>query len=869
MGRFSFLSFVALATVLYGLPGYSQSPEGRIIGNVSDESGAAVPGAAVTITNQATNATRAATTSSDGSYSVSLAPGVYSLAITLPGFAEHTRRDLKVEAGATLTVDVILAVAPFAEQVTVTSLKREELVHDVPFSVAAPTEDVLRERGAQTIEDVAANVAGFTVQSLGPGQSQVAMRGVSAGQIVRDQPGVKEQVGVYLDESVISLSLFTPDIDLFDVNRIEVLRGPQGTLFGSGSLSGTVRYITNYPELGLTEGFAEVGGSLIDGGGPGGNVKLGFNAPISDTAAIRLVGYYTRIPGFIGEVRPDLSIDDNVNTGNRYGGRVAVTIAPNARFAITPRIIYQRMETDGWNRIDEFNILANPFTTTRPAVTFGEREQFVQLQEDFTDNFVLADVNFHYDFGNVVLTSITSYIYRDVLVVRDTTALGASVTGGSIGLREEVYTLDAPLFDATIANVFTQEVRLSNVTQSVQWVGGFFFSRTDRDYGQDLPVTGFEDLTGIPTEGLRAPRDSLFFSDLGYKLGQFALFGEATVPITDRFRLTGGLRFYRFSEDKQQSFDGIFGNDNNGVSLVSQPGDTRANGIAPRVILSYDLSDQTILNGQFSKGFRLGGINDPLNVPVCTPEDLKTFGGLETWEDETTWNYEIGIKSRILNNRGSVNVAGYYMDINDLQATVTAGSCSSRLIFNVPDSRSTGVEFDFELELSSNFDFAISTSINDSKLESTVEPTLATGIVEGRRLPTVPQFQLAAAATYQWDMGESVPYVTASYQHVGDRFTQVGDQDLGTLDLLSFEPNTIGGPLTQDTFTYDPKLPAYDLLNLRVGVRREKWDLSFYVNNVTDERALLSFDRERGTRARIFFLTNPPRTLGVRALLNF
>src|SRR6266581_8790747 len=128
------------------------------------------------------------------------------------------------------------------EEVTVTARKKEETVQEVPMSVAAPTESELRDRGAETIEDVAANVAGFTVQNLGPGQSQVAMRGVSSGQIQRDQPGVKEQVGVYLDESAISLSLFTPDIDLFDLNRVEVLRGPQGTLFGSGSESGTVRY---------------------------------------------------------------------------------------------------------------------------------------------------------------------------------------------------------------------------------------------------------------------------------------------------------------------------------------------------------------------------------------------------------------------------------------------------------------------------------------------------------------------------------------------------------------------------------------------------------------------------------------------------
>jgi iron complex outermembrane receptor protein len=117
---------------------------------------------------------------------------------------------------------------------------RTETVHDTPLFVVAMSDDLLHDRGVDDIEDVAANVAGFSVQNLGPGQSQVAMRGISAGQIVRDQPGVKEQVGVYLDESVVSLSLFTPDIDLFDVSRVEVLRGPQGTLFGSGSLSGTV-----------------------------------------------------------------------------------------------------------------------------------------------------------------------------------------------------------------------------------------------------------------------------------------------------------------------------------------------------------------------------------------------------------------------------------------------------------------------------------------------------------------------------------------------------------------------------------------------------------------------------------------------------
>jgi iron complex outermembrane receptor protein len=866
---------VALVALISGARAWAQSPEGKITGVVRDATGAAIPAVTITATNRATNATQTATTADDGSYSLSVAPGAYTVTASLPGFRKITQV-VEVAAGASNQLDLSLEAA-LAEEITVTALKRESTVLDVPFSVAAPTEQELRDRGVEDVEGVAANVGGFTVQNLGPGQSQVAMRGVSAGQIVRDQPGVKEQVGTYLDESVISLSLFTPDIDLVDVNRVEVLRGPQGTLFGSGSLSGTVRYITNAPELGVTKGFVELGLSGVDGGDVGGNAKLGFNVPVGDKAALRVASYYNRLAGYIDAVQPDLSVKEDVNGGFRTGVRAAIKIAPNDRLSFTPRIVYQKVEMDGWNRIDTFNILANPFTTTRPAVTLGERQQFTQLEEKFTDDFVLGDLNIEYRFGDVALTSITSYTYRDVLVIRDATALTASITGGSIGLPERVYTLDAPLFDATRANVWTQELRFSAGTDRYHWVAGGFYSRTDRDYGQDLPVIGFEDLTGIPTRGLRAPKDSLFFSDLGYKLNQFALFGEGTLSLTDEFSVTGGLRYYNFNEDKEQIFDGIFAHDDTGRLLVSQPGSTEADSVAPRLIATYKLSGNANLNAQFSRGFRLGGINDPLNIPLCTPADLATFSGRDTWKDETVWNYEVGVKSKVLNGNGAFNVSAFYLDIRDLQATVTAGSCSSRVIFNVPKARSQGFEIEFEAAPNRNFDFAISGSFNDPELRSTLTSTEAggavsvvSGIEEGRRLPSVPRFQLASAATYQWEVKPgSLAYLTGTYYHIGSRFTQVGDEDLGTLNLLSFAPNTIGGPLTTGIFTYDPELPAYDIVNLRVGLRRDRWDVAAYVNNVTDERAFLSFDRERGTRARIGYLTNQPRTFGIATRLNF
>lgn len=867
-----------LAALLSGVPVHSQPAEGRLSGVVRDTSGAAVPGATLTVVNQATGASQAATSGPDGSFSLNVAPGTYSVTATLKGFGRETRKDLKVDAGGGQSADFTLA-AKLSEEVTVTAMKREDTVQNTPFSIAAPTEAVLRERGVDDIEGVARNIAGFSVQNLGPGQSQVAMRGVSSGQIARDQPGVKEQVGAYLDESVVSLSLFTPDLDLFDVARVEVLRGPQGTLFGSGSQSGTVRYISNQPVLGQRAVFGEFGGNTIDGGSQGGSVKFGFNAPLGDTAALRVAAYYSHLAGYMDAVQPDLSTREDVNTGDRTGVRAALRIAPNDKFSMTPRLVYQKVEMDGWNRIDAFNILANPFTTSRPAVTLGERELFTQVDEPFTDEFLLGDLNISYDFGQVVLTSVTSFTDRDVLVVRDAGALTSSITGGSIGLPERIYTLDAPLDDATTAKVFTQELRFSGAREGFNWVAGAFYASTKRDYGQSLLVAGFEDLSGIPTRGLAAPKDVLFYSDLHYELDQFALFGEATFDVSDRLSLTAGLRYYNFSEDKEQVFDGLFGNDNNGTSLVSQPGSTDANGVAPRLIASLKVNDDTKLNAQVSKGFRLGGINDPLNVPLCTPQDLQTFGGRDTWKDETTWNYEVGSKSRVMGGRGSLNVSAFYADIRDLQATVTAGSCSSRVVFNVPKSRSAGAEFEFAAAPDENFDFALSASFNDAKLRSTVNSTSSSGAVsvvsgirEGNRLPSVPQFQASASATYRWHLsGGSLVYLTGSFQHVGSRFTQVGDEEpgFGTVSLLSFGGNTIGRPLTASTFTFDPELPAYSLVNLRLGVLKGKWEVAAYANNLTDERALLALDRERGLRARVGFLTNQPRTFGITTRVNF
>ena len=271
----------------------------------------------------------------------SLLIGAATLAIVTPAWAqtaEETQAQTTNQANEAEQGDVII----------VTATKRASTVQDVPFSINAQTQEDIQKANASTIEDISRNVAGLAVQNLGPGQSQVSVRGVSAGQVVRDQPGVKEQVGVYLDESVISLSLFTPDFDLFDLNRVETLRGPQGTLFGSGSVGGTLRYITNQPKIGKTEGLVEANINHMHEGGFGGHLKGAANIPLGDKAAARVVAYYQKYGGFVDAVGPAGGKD--VNDGSRKGVRASILWQPIEQLKITPRIVYQEVRADGFNR---------------------------------------------------------------------------------------------------------------------------------------------------------------------------------------------------------------------------------------------------------------------------------------------------------------------------------------------------------------------------------------------------------------------------------------------------------------------------------------------------------------------------------------
>jgi iron complex outermembrane receptor protein len=756
------------------------------------------------------------------------------------------------------------------EEIIVTATKRDATIQDIPFSINAQTQADIQKSGAVTLEDLSRNVAGLSIQNLGPGQSQVSIRGVSAGQVVRDQPGVKEQVGVYLDESVISLSLFTPDVDLFDLNRVETLRGPQGTLFGSGSVGGTIRYITNQPKIGVYEGVVEGNVNVLKGGDVGGYAKGAVNIPVSDKVALRAVGYHTEYAGFIDALGEGGTRKKNVNDGSRSGGRLSLLFKPTEDISITPRVVYQEIKAGGFNRQEVFNLFANPYTTTRPAISMGEREQYLLLDESFKDKTFLGDLTASFGLGSVDLTSVTSYIDRKIALDRDASSLTGSVSV-DLGFPAAAVSLPSKLVDTTDLEQFSQELRLSSAGDGpFQWVFGGFYSKVDRVYNQRLPTPGYDAYTdavlGAGTSTAVAngfPANSPYNASLPYNIKQKALFGEASYKL-DRLTATVGGRYYDFKENRRFTSGGLFANGDDQVDK------TASDGFTPRVLLSYEATDQVTFNAQASKGFRLGGVNDPLNLPLCSPADEAIFGGFQSYDDETLWNYEGGVKSRF--GAVTINAAAFYTDIKNLQTTLDAGSCSSRVVFNVPKAHTKGVELEISARPASGLQVGLSGSLVEAEFDSTVRDgtgAVIGGIREGNRLPSVPKFQVSLNATYTHRLTDTMEgYVNVSFQHVGNRFTQASDQENNPRSFVSGLP--FGGASGNNATVVNLQLPSYELVNLSAGLNLDNGvDVIAYVNNIFDENPLLSFDRERGGRARLGYTVGQPRTIGMTVRKTF
>jgi iron complex outermembrane receptor protein len=313
-------------------------------------------------------------------------------------------------------------------------------------------------------------------------------------------------------------------------------------------------------------------------------------------------------------------------------------------------------------------------------------------------------------------------------------------------------------------------------------------------------------------------------------------------------------------------------------------------------MLSYKPTVDAMFYAQAARGFRLGGINDPINLPLCSPTDRIVFGNQPNWKDETTWNYELGAKTQWLDRRVTFNVDVFYSDIKDLQATTTAGTCSSRVVFNVPTARSMGLEMELFARPNNNWDVGLSASFIDAKLTSSVTSTIPPsagsppgtpstvvvvgGLADGNRLPTAPKAQAAAYVGYTQPLsGAKDFFANFTVQYVGSSFSQFENEEPGWGQICTGCPNAanpnaarldaFGGPLSTASFTFNPELASYTLGNLRLGLKTERWQAAFYVNNLWDTTAHLALDYERGRTARLGYITNTPRTFGLYGSFSF
>lgn len=754
------------------------------------------------------------------------------------------------------------------EEITVTAQKRAESLQDIPFSISAKTGESLTRQGASGYGDYLNSVPGVSFKDLGPGLSQLNIRGASAAPAGRDQTNRKEGVGVYFDESPVSIALFNPDLDVFDVERVEVLRGPQGTLYGAGSLSGTVRVITKKPNPEEFNGAIETGVSSINNGDIGYVTKGVVNIPLSEDTAVRIVAYHNEYGGFIDQVAlesPTLgtlsTARDDVNDGSKSGGRIML-LSEGETLTSTFSLVYQKTEANGLPLDDIFNtnISSKTGISGSSLAQTGELEQIRPTDDSNNDEFLMFNATLEYSLDHFDIVSASTFIDRDIQTRRDQTLRSlADYDGAAAAFGNPSYTgfPTQTYVDNNEIQNFTQELRLqSNGDGDLEWMTGVFYQNQVRDYHQIGEALNFESITGVnvvDSYGAITP-DSTFDYLNDVTLKQLALFGEATWHMTDQWSATVGLRYFDFKEDFSNNFVGLYA----GVGGASFDTSASEDGINPRFILSYAPTGELLFSAQASKGFRLGSANPPIpNTSQCqaafaeighTPD--------ETFDSENLWNYELSAKTSFAENRIVLNAAVFHIDYEDVHLNARVLGCGGGLAFisNAGEATSDGFELDATFRPIQGLDINLGYSYTKAELSNELPGfvTAALGdIGDGDRLPGSPEDTYSVSVNYEFSLVEGYGmYIYGDYQYVGDSITTINDH-LNTNLLFD-------------------KTDAYALSSVRLGLMSEEgWEVSAYVNNITNELAELSLDREGNGSGRQSFSRNRPRTFGLSLNMTF
>lgn len=696
-----------------------------------------------------------------------------------------------------------------ADEIVVTATRREQVLLDVPLAVTPLSVDDLNSAGLTQIEDFASQAPGFSIEKEGRTGIRLVLRGQNVG-------GSGASVATMLDDIILNNatstgrgSTVTPNLDLYDLERIEVLRGPQGTLFGATAQGGLLRYITRRPDLTEFGGAFEAGADSIDDGGTGGFLRAAVNAPIVEhTAGLRVVGYYADVPGYID----NLAGDDDSDGGEQYGGRFSLLIEPGAGWSVRLMSGYQRQQFGSEGFID---VPGAPFAPgTETDASFAPARGRPSVEKSFPES-VESTFTFHSGvierrLGDLSFVSSTSFVRAENELDLDITG---TLGGLSFFFGEPIV---AELAQANEHEKFNQEFRLSSQNDgAVNWLAGLFYSKEDVVYdqlfnarratnlNQILTVPGF----GVPLGATSSPSD--------YE--EISAFGDVTFALSERLDVSVGGRFTRTEQSSQvTNFPGFLSGPVLAVNPTIASEDEKFTfSIAPL----YRVSDGISVYGRVASGYRPGGPVQP--IPGAPPDYPSSF------DPDTTLNYEVGARGRAFDGRLSFDVALFSIDWSDVQILTTYRSTTTNLDYTVTgnggEAASRGLEWSFGFRPTERLTLSWVGALVEAELTS---DALALGGADGDELPFVPSFSSSLSVEYQVPLSFAELELGASWNHTGERF--------GGFSINPFLSN-------------HPALPEYDTFDVRAGLQFDAFRLDALVRNVGNEEGVIAYRNIAGS----------------------
>ncbi len=693
------------------------------------------------------------------------------------------------------------------EEVVVTAQKFEQKLSETPLSVTAISARNLEVLGATQFRDFANTVPSLTFTTSGVGSTQVNLRGITTGN------NISPTVGIYVDEVPYGSS--TPfasgaqlalDVGLFDVSRIEILRGPQGTLYGASTMGGLLKYVSVLPDVSAFGATARAGVVNTSGGGVGYDAAAAINAPLADDkAALRVSGFYTHDSGFIDNLTNGR---DDVNESKVYGGRADLFVKPADQLSLRLAVFAQDIERDGTASAD--------FGLASGEPVDGDLDQRRLRAEPFEQEFRLVSGTLTYDFENAALTSISSYQTVRSHAITDVSeffgpALAASgIVLGSIEVEKENET-----------DKFTQEVRLAATGTLLDWsIGGFY---TDEQSDQ------FQTLNASMPDGAVFPVD-LLTVNLPSSYQEYAGFGTLTWHLTQQLDFTGGVRYAHNS----QRFEQI----GSGPLIFSVPERSESDSIVTYLgTIRYRASENLMSYVRYATGYRPGGPNVVLNDLSGQPLADPTFGA------DKLRSYEGGIKASSADGRFGIDAAVYFIKWDDLQINAVRNGLG--VVDNAAAAESKGAELTLTLVPTPQLTLVGAFGYVDAELSEDA-PDL--GGFDGDRLPDTPEFTGTLSADYSFEVGGREAFLGTTVRHVTDR--------VSSYDVSAGSPQ------------YD--LPEYTTVDLRTGLQLGSARLQLYVRNAFDERGKLSATTAfSALGGPVWVSLVQPRTIGFNVITQF